>query len=145
MSDGGQVFYLLKILIVDDDPSTVATLKNCFQSSGCLFKVVTSGKDAIQELSKNPKYDLVILDWRMPDMTGRETLLGVQAVIDRDMNLLGKWAQRQVPVLVYTGLHPKDIEFPTVKNFRSVGVWDKLSPYKKLLPRTAEVLKKLAA
>jgi CheY-like chemotaxis protein len=137
-------FYILRVLIVDDNPSSVATLKNCFQSCGCIFKVTTSGHEAVKELSSHHRYDLVILDWKMPDMTGRETLLEIQKQIDHDSSLKAKWSNRKVPVLVYTGFHVKDVEFPSCRNFRSVGVWDKLVPYSKLLPRASEVLEKLA-
>src|SRR4051794_26773285 len=99
----GTAFYLSRILIVDDDPASVATLKNCFQSCGGLFKVVINGKKAIEELSSNHRYDLVILDWKMPDMTGGDTLVALQQLISKDPALNSKWMGRKVPVLVYTG------------------------------------------
>jgi CheY-like chemotaxis protein len=144
MTSEGTMFYLLRVLIVDDNPASVSTLKNCFQSCGCLFKVVTSGKAAIQELTSQHKYDLVILDWRMPDMNGGQVLTDIQHMIDRDLSLQIGWAKRQVPVLVFTGYHIKEIKFPECKNFRSVGIWDKLTPYKQLLPRASEILAQLS-
>lgn len=143
MTSEGTTFYLLKILIIDDDPTSVATLKNCFQSSGGLIKVVTSGKQAIQELSTH-HYHLVILDWKMPDMNGGEAIVKTQAVIDADAKLKSRWAHRKTPVLVYTGYHIKDVKFPENKYFESIAIWDKLTSYKQLLPRAADVLAKLA-
>ncbi|MEQ1876926.1 MAG: response regulator [Bdellovibrionia bacterium] len=144
MTSEGTTFYMMRVLIVDDDPTSVATLKNCFQSQGCLFKVVTSGKQAVHELSTH-NYNLVILDWKMPDMNGGETLVAVQSKIDSDAALKTKWANRKTPVLIYTGYHIKDVKFPTTANFVSVGVWDKLTAYRQLLPKAADILAKLAA
>jgi CheY-like chemotaxis protein len=144
MTSDGTTFYLLKILIVDDDPTSVATLKNCFQSSGGLIKVVTSGKQAVQELSTH-HYNLVILDWKMPDMNGGEAILKAQEAIDRDPKLKARWSHRKTPVLVYTGYHIKDVKFPENRYFDSIAIWDKLTSYKQLLPRAADVLAKLAS
>src|SRR5690242_14877376 len=99
MSADGSTFYMLKILIVDDNPTSVATLKNCFQSAGCIFKVTTSGKDALRELTSKKRFDLIILDWKMPDMEGRETLIAAQSIIDQDPEQKAKWGNREVPVL----------------------------------------------
>ena len=73
-------------------------------------------------------------------MTGGETLKAAQEKINKEPAYKSKWPNRKVPILIYTGYHIKDVLFPEVKNFWSVGVWDKLTPYKKLLPKTAEVL-----
>jgi DNA-binding response OmpR family regulator len=61
----------IKILIVDDDPDIILTFKNGLESNG--FEV-DSYNDALLAL-KNFKanfYDLLLIDIRMPNMTGFE-------------------------------------------------------------------------
>ena len=60
-----------KILTVDDEENICFLIKELLENEG--FKVVTatSGKSALQKLKKE-KVDLVILDFFMPDMSGRD-------------------------------------------------------------------------
>jgi len=52
------------------------------KSLGCTTFVVSNGFEAIHEIvSNNRVYDVVILDWNMPEMTGGEALLNAQRVI----------------------------------------------------------------
>ena len=54
-----------KVLIVDDQPNIIQTLKHCFAAKGYEVSVVSSGKDALGFLNKI-KVDLLLLDVKMP-------------------------------------------------------------------------------
>ena len=62
-----------KIMVVDDEIGIRDVLYNLFTSKG--YEVVTAenGKRAL-EILKNTRPDLIIIDYRMPQMTGLETL-----------------------------------------------------------------------
>jgi two-component system, OmpR family, manganese sensing response regulator len=60
-----------KILVVEDDPEIVDKLKTWFSSEGHLLEAVTSGEDALQ-LLQNFSFDVAILDWQLPGMSGLE-------------------------------------------------------------------------
>jgi len=67
----------IKILIVDDNEKSLKILHD-YVSNFSFEKVhaVNSGKAALHELetvSKTESYDVVLLDWTMPDMNGTET------------------------------------------------------------------------
>lgn len=65
----------LKVLIVDDNEVSREILKEQMGSFGVDAVTVASGKAAIQEVknqSERKPFDLVIMDWRMPEMDGIE-------------------------------------------------------------------------
>jgi DNA-binding NtrC family response regulator len=59
------------ILIVDDEEGMCSFIKQCLEQAGFDADYVLNGKDAV---SKYNKYDLIILDIRMPGMSGVEVL-----------------------------------------------------------------------
>ena len=65
----------LSVLIVDDNEVSREILKEQISAFGASVMTVGSGREAIREV-KNPTekkpYDLVIMDWRMPEMDGIE-------------------------------------------------------------------------
>ncbi len=68
----------LKLLIVDDSKNSRDILENILTSFSFECQSVASGKEALAELKRNAlnemdkPYDLVILDWNMPQMNGLE-------------------------------------------------------------------------
>lgn len=54
-----------KVLIIDDQPNIIRTLKHCFLAKGYDVNVALSGEDALGFLSKI-KVDLVLLDVKIP-------------------------------------------------------------------------------
>lgn len=60
------------ILLVDDDRLVLATLKQGLSKMGYTLTTCDNGQDALALYSSNPP-DLVVLDVRMPGMSGLET------------------------------------------------------------------------
>ncbi|UCF73024.1 MAG: response regulator [Deltaproteobacteria bacterium] len=58
-----------KVLIVDDEPGVLRSLGNMVKAIGYDVDSVRSGSQAIEHY-KRQKPDLVLLDWRMPQMDG---------------------------------------------------------------------------
>ena len=62
-----------KILIIDDDAYICDLLKKYLERNGFETEGVYKGKEAVTKINKND-YDLVLCDYRLPDMDGMEVL-----------------------------------------------------------------------
>ena len=62
------------ILLVDDEVSFVETLSKRLEKRNLKVLQAFSGQDALEILNKNRTLDVVVLDVKMPDMDGIETL-----------------------------------------------------------------------
>lgn len=60
---------MAKFLLVEDDPEIANQLKEAFELRNLPLETAFSGEDALQ-LLKNFNFDLILLDWNLPGMTG---------------------------------------------------------------------------
>ncbi len=58
------------ILIVDDDDGLSTLMQNCLRAAGFKTSRTSSGKETLDWLS-NHRADLMLLDHKLPDTTGR--------------------------------------------------------------------------
>lgn len=69
------------ILIVDDEPGVRAVLELALSKKGVTVLLASNGQDAIDHFKERSRtINLVLLDVRMPGMTGPETLAGLKQV-----------------------------------------------------------------
>lgn len=115
-----------KVLIVDDNPSSRMMAQYCMTQLGCDADLVEDGPTTLEKLKKN-HYDLIILDWNMPNMNGRETIL--QA--DQALKYLHR--HKKSHILVYSGLPMSHLNIPSSNNILVSGYLSKsFSPHKQL-------------
>lgn len=67
----------LSVLIVDDHPGMCSTLKDILESEEHKVVTASSGKAAIS-ICKNQRFDVILMDIRMPDLNGVETYLRIK-------------------------------------------------------------------
>ncbi len=72
----------IRILIVDDEPQMQLALKTALMRKGFATEVASNGRQALQ-LIQAEKFDLIISDQRMPEMSGQELLEAVNAREDK--------------------------------------------------------------
>ena len=63
----------LKVLVVDDNASAREVLQEMLESFSFQVTLAASGQEALAELEAGHRHDLVLMDWRMPNMDGIET------------------------------------------------------------------------
>jgi phosphoserine phosphatase RsbU/P len=82
-----------QLLIADDDPAARRVLALTLERMGYHVAVAASGREALAALEQSP-CDLLILDFAMPDLNGKEVCLQVRA----DPKFQG------LPIIVLTGM-----------------------------------------
>ena len=118
-----------KVLIINDHPESVSLLRFSLGRWGFKTKVVCDGYDAIVEMVMH-KYDLVVIDWVMPEMGGLQTL--VQA--DKSISLDPKSsAKKQILVAVYSAHHPNLKALEELDYFKIIGHWNKAEKFRSIL------------
>lgn len=64
---------MAKLLVVEDDPQLANQVVDWLTEQGYQVERVATGEDALQLLS-NFKYDVLLLDWNLPGLSGLELL-----------------------------------------------------------------------
>lgn len=73
---------LIHILIVDDDADFRNLVGLRLRVQGVITDIAKGGKQALQ-MAQRQKYDVVLLDQGMPDMSGIETLVELRKKFDK--------------------------------------------------------------
>ncbi len=117
-----------KALLIDDQPSSLIVLEYIFKGVGIDYKVVKSGMEAIREMNRTV-YNLVVIDYDMPVMSGAETL----AIADRYLNKRKKESKlveyNAVPVIGFATNQGVFANLPNMKRFCVQNTYKKDSNY----------------
>jgi two-component system response regulator RegX3 len=79
-----------RIAVLEDDPSQSSLLERWITSEGYVCHVFSRGHDILKAVL-NDTFDLVVLDWQIPDLSGEEVLKAIR-----------KSAREYLPVLFTT-------------------------------------------
>jgi len=69
----------MKALVVDDSRSMRAILSKQLRELGFTVVEATGGTEALRSLDQEGPFDIVLLDWNMPEMDGHEVLTLIRA------------------------------------------------------------------
>jgi len=76
--DRGEVPQGLNVLVVDDNEPSRDILREYLESFGYTVALAESGEEALQAMVPDHGFDLVLLDWMMPGMTGLDVALAIR-------------------------------------------------------------------
>jgi two-component system, sensor histidine kinase len=65
------------ILVAEDDEDTRCMMQDILEAMGCVFEFAFDGLHAL-ELFKTKKYDMILMDVRMPKMDGITTITEIR-------------------------------------------------------------------
>ena len=80
----------MKVLVVDDDEILLKTAEDTLASLGAKPFVTTSGEEALKLIkeSKDDQFKVIILDWKMPDMSGLELSSKIKQIDNNDIPII---------------------------------------------------------
>jgi DNA-binding response OmpR family regulator len=105
----------MKILIIEDEAAVRETEKTMCEMNSWGVQEASDGQEAIDILSRDSDFNLVILDWHIPRISGKEVYGWI------------KKTYPQIPVLVITGDYITDAEHILYKPFAVSVLLEKIS------------------
>lgn len=118
-----------RVLVIDDSLDSVKLMSHILDHYKCDVTMAFDGQDAIP-LLVNKQYDLVVLDWQMPQMGGRDTLLLMDRLLtERKTHKIRK----PIPVVIYTGHNEEELDLPLVRNFSYLGFINKRQAFSSMM------------
>ena len=78
----------LNVLVIDDDPIALQHAEVVLGQAGVHCDLAASGEEALEKVrirhARMDDYDLLLVDWKMPEMDGVETTRRIRAVVGDD-------------------------------------------------------------
>jgi CheY-like chemotaxis protein len=82
----------IDVLIADDDPILLETAADTLESLGIRSEQANTGMEALEMIRRRHEagndYNVVILDWKMPDLDGIETIRRIRAEVSAPIPIL---------------------------------------------------------
>ena len=95
ISEGGDVEikpHEMNVLIIDDDPIACDHAKLVLEKSGIAAETVLNGKEAVERVklrhARREPYNLIIVDWQMPEMDGLEVTRKIREIIGNETAII---------------------------------------------------------
>ena len=80
------------VLVVDDDPVACEHAKLVLEKTGIAAEIAGSGQEAIEMVrlrhARMEPYNLILVDWKMPDMDGVETTRRIREIIGNESAII---------------------------------------------------------
>ncbi len=93
----------MSVLVVDDDRIACEHAEVILGQVGISCELVTSGFEAVEMVkmrhARREDYNLILVDWKMPDMDGVETTRQIRAIVGPD-----------TPIIILTSYNWEDVE-----------------------------------
>ena len=127
---------LKKVLIVDDQEISREVLKDMLAVYECSFDEASNGAEAIEYIlqadTKAQPYDLMFIDWNMPEFNGVQTLQKLQ-----ELQKAGKMQSKTPTVFMISAYRAKEIDLDSIvvdgfisKPLTPVDLFDAISSVK---------------
>ena len=90
--EGGINLKDLNVLAIDDDPIALDHAKIVLGQAGITCETALSGAEGLEKVklrhARREDYDLLLVDWKMPDMDGVEATRQIRSVVGCDMPII---------------------------------------------------------
>lgn len=129
-----------KILIIEDDQDTSDLIAHALRSRYlCTTQVAQDPFEAINLITEN-FYDLIILDWQLPGLSGTDTLATAEKSLKLEPSLPVKWGFQKVPVVIFSSAKKNECPPRRTKHFNYVGYVSKTQPLSAIVEAFGEYI-----
>ena len=77
----------MRIAILEDDPDQLALLRRWLDEDGHDVHAYISGRETMKHAGRE-SFDLFLLDWQVPDVSGADVLMWLRANVSRSVPVL---------------------------------------------------------
>lgn len=102
----------MRVLVVDDEPAHREVMSYLLNGLGCEVVHSANGLQSLQQILNN-HFDFVVMDWRMPEWSGGQTLERCDLMLERVQP-----GAPVTPVLIYSGQAMNLMQLPMCKHFQ---------------------------
>jgi CheY-like chemotaxis protein len=122
---------VIQVLVVEDNPDDAEIVKINFREAGESFNVVyvSEGRSGLEKV-KESYYDIILLDYNLPDMKGVDFL--------REVKRMGI----DTPVIVFTGSDDRETAVAAMKQGAADYIVKSVEQYKRLPSIVRRIVKK---
>lgn len=82
----------MSVLVIDDDPIACEHAKVVLEEAGITSETVLSGAEALEKVrlahARRTPYNLILVDWKMPEMDGIETSRKIREIVGTDSAII---------------------------------------------------------
>jgi HAMP domain-containing protein/CheY-like chemotaxis protein len=123
-----------RLLVVEDDDAQRMSIVELIGNGDVKTTAVATGEEALSAL-KNEQFDCMVLDLKLPDMTGFELIERIQRELD----------QYELPIIVYTGKELTEKEETQLRKVADAIIVKEVNSPERLLAETALFLHRVEA
>lgn len=129
-----------RLLVIEDDLEMGEMVRDCLQVRyQCQVDVANDPFEAINKMT-DKFYDLIILDWQLPALTGGEVLKATERELYFEPDLPIQWDSHRVPVVIFSAFEKAKCAFNKSKHFNCIGFVSKRQPLKSMVNSFAEFM-----
>jgi CheY-like chemotaxis protein/HAMP domain-containing protein len=123
-----------RLLVVEDDAALRMSIVELIGNGDVVTTAVSDGTSALDAL-RNEEFDCMVLDLKLPDMTGFELIEKIQ----------GELGQRHLPIIIYTGKELTEKEETQLRKVTDAIIVKEVNSPERLLAETALFLHRVEA
>lgn len=128
-----------RILIVEDDKDLAEVLADKFSYEGAYVEVANDPYEALNQMSEH-HFDLVIMDWELPDLTGGETLKQADRNAMLDPLASEQWNMKKTPVVILSAHKARECRTNKNNTYRVISYVSKRQPFANMFKHLKDIL-----
>lgn len=128
-----------RVLIIDDDKDWAELLASKFSQTGAYAETANDPYEALNQLSEH-HFDLIVLDWELPDLSGGETLKQADRNAMIDPVASEQWTMKKTPVVIISAHKARECRTNKNNTYRVVSYMNKRQPMTNIIKHLFEIL-----